>query len=908
MAHPQQIEFCKSVKQQLPTFFAQRLVLDIGSLDINGNNQYLFDDCQYIGVDLAAGRNVDLISAGHQLGLPDASVDVIISTECFEHDQFYALTLKNIVRMLKPGGLFVFSCATTGRPEHGTRRTSPADAPFTQQLGDWGDYYKNLTEADIRDVFDLDTVFQQCQFSIGEQTHDLYFWGIKSGSLTNRQDYSFQIQQGGLRAELKTRETFIGQLLAVITNRDSDLAQNQAWVAERTRQVFNLEQTLVQRDAQIRTLEHDLLQRQAQIHSLEQSLVQRDAQIDKLAHAAADSQAQIAQLKQTLAQRDSQIPQLNQAVSELSTKVDSLISSKSWQITKPLRFTARILRGEVRTAIEPLSRTAASTLLQAKNGIGYVARGDFDGLIKRIKARQQDSAIASIQNAIAKPREKTGWGIMATQHTLFIAHILATRLRTHGWKVEIMTRAPASFEHDWYIVVCPQMFDRLPPGEKRIAFQMEQSVSSRWFTDTYLKTLDSSLAVLDYALTNLDFLATKNIAYPHVYYLPVGATSNYGTALAPNEKNFDVLFYGDSNSSVRRRDMLEALQQRFNVRIVNEVFGPSMANLIKQARVVINLHYYENALLETPRIIECLSLGVPVVSESSQNQGDYPELAQGLHFFEQGSIPAMLAAVQTALDNPVSDVNLQRSVVASEQRFEFMFDRFLIAMGFLPPTHVTQIVFPLPAHTRRIVLSLPETVKRRRLFEAEQMADYTLFDGIRLRPGWAGCALSYQTIARNALQQGIHRLTVLEDDVLLPPDFEAKLAVVNDYLDQRKGEWDVFAGVIAALHPDVKVIAVEVYQDVTFVEIDKMTSMVFNIYNEKTLRLLAAWDGSNLDAETNTIDRFLESQANLRVIVALPFFVGHREEVHSTLWGFQNTQYADMIAGSEQALQQMVMQ
>jgi hypothetical protein len=37
-------------------------------------------------------------------------------------------------------------------------------------------------------------------------------------------------------------------------------------------------------------------------------------------------------------------------------------------------------------------------------------------------------------------------------------------------------------------------------------------------------------------------------------------------------------------------------------------------------------------------------------------------------------------------------------------------------------------------------------------------------------------------------------------------------------------------------------------------------------------------------------------------VVALPFLVGHREEVFSTLWGIQNTQYSDMIAASEAGL------
>jgi hypothetical protein len=58
------------------------------------------------------------------------------------------------MRMLKSNGLFIFTCATDGRAEHGTNRTSPADAPLL--TGNWSDYYKNLTETDIMDVLDID--------------------------------------------------------------------------------------------------------------------------------------------------------------------------------------------------------------------------------------------------------------------------------------------------------------------------------------------------------------------------------------------------------------------------------------------------------------------------------------------------------------------------------------------------------------------------------------------------------------------------------------------------------------------------------------------------------------------------------------------------------------------------------
>ena len=62
----------------------------------------------------------------------------------FEHDEFWKDTIMNCITLTKPGGIFLFSCATTGRQEHGTRRTTPQDSPFTSLIEN--DYYMNLTE------------------------------------------------------------------------------------------------------------------------------------------------------------------------------------------------------------------------------------------------------------------------------------------------------------------------------------------------------------------------------------------------------------------------------------------------------------------------------------------------------------------------------------------------------------------------------------------------------------------------------------------------------------------------------------------------------------------------------------------------------------------------------------------
>jgi len=181
MAHLEQKVFCEEVKNKFPDHFYKQKVLDVGSLDINGNNRYLFEDSEYIGVDIGPGPNVDVVMKAHEYDAPDASFDVVISTECFEHDLFLVKTIKNIMRLLKSGGLFLFTCATTGRHEHGTLAYDSASSPFTVEIMGWDNYYKNLTQEDFRKIINLDEAFIDYEFSIlgSGYISTLGFYGIR---------------------------------------------------------------------------------------------------------------------------------------------------------------------------------------------------------------------------------------------------------------------------------------------------------------------------------------------------------------------------------------------------------------------------------------------------------------------------------------------------------------------------------------------------------------------------------------------------------------------------------------------------------------------------------------------------------------------------------------------------------
>lgn len=196
MAHSTQQDFIRYVKLKFPNHFENKKVLEVGSLDINGTMRSFFLNCDYLGIDVGEGKGVDLVVQGQNHNAPDNTYDVCASGECFEHNPYWAETFANMLRMCKPNGLVLFTCATTGRPVHGTSKSDKNSSPLTVNLG-W-EYYRNLEEKDFRNSLSksFDDIFSQYEFhSTVEQKNptefikrlkahgrlpaDLYFWGIK---------------------------------------------------------------------------------------------------------------------------------------------------------------------------------------------------------------------------------------------------------------------------------------------------------------------------------------------------------------------------------------------------------------------------------------------------------------------------------------------------------------------------------------------------------------------------------------------------------------------------------------------------------------------------------------------------------------------------------------------------------
>jgi SAM-dependent methyltransferase len=96
-------------------------VLDVGSYEVNGSYRPFFPKSKfdYVGLDMEAGPNVDFVPSSpykwHELETD--SFDVVISGQALEHIEFFWITMSEMTRVLKKGGMLCL-IAPNGFSEH----------------------------------------------------------------------------------------------------------------------------------------------------------------------------------------------------------------------------------------------------------------------------------------------------------------------------------------------------------------------------------------------------------------------------------------------------------------------------------------------------------------------------------------------------------------------------------------------------------------------------------------------------------------------------------------------------------------------------------------------------------------------------------------------------------------------
>jgi hypothetical protein len=164
-----------------------------------------------------------------------------------------------------------------------------------------------------------------------------------------------------------------------------------------------------------------------------------------------------------------------------------------------------------------------------------------------------------------------------------------------------------------YLIPFGHLYE-IPESTKYILYQLEQKKQSNWLDESYNNKIRKSIATFDYSYAN--FNAFPEDVQKKLIYIPFPMTF---IREKKNNNKYDIIFYGGLNP--RRNRILNRLKEVFpnRVFIVNGVCGSELNEYIKRCKIVLNIHYYDNALLETTRLNESLKFNKRIISEKGNN-------------------------------------------------------------------------------------------------------------------------------------------------------------------------------------------------------------------------------------------------------------------------------------------------
>lgn len=270
-------------------------VVEIGSQDVNGSlREACSSGFHYIGLDFVEGKGVDIvIDDPYRLPLEDASADIVVSSSCFEHSEFFWLVFLEVMRILKDDGIFYLNV-----PSNGFFHRWPVDC--------WRFY--------------------------PDSGHALVNWARRNGYKPTLlesfigQRSAGQVSEGGMWNDFVA--IFVKNETHAVKYPERIIHLLQGYCNGYTNKQANI------LNFNERGPDFSLIEEQAEkITSLSQVLIKRDSQITSLNEA--------------MSERDTQFSQLERQLTEAKTRIQGMEQSRSWRITAPYRVLGSLLRASI---------------------------------------------------------------------------------------------------------------------------------------------------------------------------------------------------------------------------------------------------------------------------------------------------------------------------------------------------------------------------------------------------------------------------------------------------------------------------------------------------------------------------------------------------------------------------------
>lgn len=328
--HPSALEFGSLFFKTYCDDGKNLVIMDVGAQDVNGSLRDVSPlASNYVGIDFVAGRGVDMIlDDPYHLPMEDASADVVVCSSVFEHSQFFWLLYLEVLRILKPNGLFYLNA-----PSNGYIHRYPVDCwRFYPDAGHalvaWGErngYKPALLESFIGD--------KKCISMDADAWNDYVAVFVKDVAFKEQYSkrilHEFSSYAHGYCDDGKIDAKFSELTNDFVIIREGEARNQELMVAVAREQQANqaLRDEMALQSKSRSALERTLEQTQQASQTYQQEAQARETkQALEIEHVTGE----LASAKVSLAEQTARVTVLNDQISQL-------MASWSWRCTAPLR-------------------------------------------------------------------------------------------------------------------------------------------------------------------------------------------------------------------------------------------------------------------------------------------------------------------------------------------------------------------------------------------------------------------------------------------------------------------------------------------------------------------------------------------------------------------------------------------
>jgi len=235
------------------------------------------------------------------------------------------------------------------------------------------------------------------------------------------------------------------------------------------------------------------------------------------------------------------------------------------------------------------------------------------------------------------------------------------------------------------------------PDSDAIFYNTEQVSKDSYWQHNALYAYYKGRTVWDYSAANAARFGQYNLPAPSVVrpgYCPL-----LEDRFTVNTKTYDVAFFGSSNE--RREQVLREVEAKGLklLRVPFGLYGKDRDTFLAQARLCLNVHFYESAIFESVRCSYLALNRMPVLSELSAGE---ESSAYGIDGFAYEK----LAAVAAGLIHSTSALEELTTIQHASVRSVSMVDDLGRALEQLAATDVSRVQVSVPASMPELTLCM----------------------------------------------------------------------------------------------------------------------------------------------------------------------------------------------------------